>query len=244
MIFAVLTFWVLAIIFTSFGLQHLWAGTTKSRLVVFLLAPGLVVHEMSHVLACLLTGATVKEASLFEAGAAGKVSHTKPAIPVVGQALISLAPLIGCGACLWLATMGFLRPVSAHFTLQTQSPAQLLRADAFAEYLVDVLRQTWQALTSADFRDWRTYLFLYLAAVMVIHMSPSRRDLRNGIASLIALGVVLFVLGQVSPGLMMAPVLAAWPLLTLCLALALFVLGGSLLVMGAVRLVRLMLRPG
>jgi len=244
MIFAALTFWLLAITFTSFGVQHLWAGATKSRLVTLLLAPGLIVHEMSHVLACLLTGATVKEASLFGGGAAGRVTHTKPAVPIVGQALISLAPLIGCGASLWLSAVGVLRPASRHFALRTQLPAELLKPDAFAEYLVAVLRETFNAVTSADFGDWRTYLFLYLATVLVIHMSPSRRDLRSGVASLIAVGLLLFALGQIEPAWLMAPVRSAWPFLTLCLALVLFVLLMSLLVIGLIRLTRLMLRPG
>ena len=98
MLVGALTVWVVVIVLTSFGIQRLWAPAAGSRLFTVLMAPGVIVHEVSHVVACLLSGATVKEVSLSNAGIAGKVVHTRPIIPVVGQALISLAPLVGCGA--------------------------------------------------------------------------------------------------------------------------------------------------
>ena len=153
MVFAALVAWLLAVVFTSYGLQHLWAPARGNRFLALLLAPGLVVHEMSHVLACLLTGATVNHVSLFERGTAGKVTHTRPAVPLVGQALISLAPLVGCGAALWFLARGLLRPIGQQFAPQPMLPGQLVRLDVFAKYVVDVIRQTFDAVLSAEITE-------------------------------------------------------------------------------------------
>lgn len=244
MIFVALLLWLLIILSCSIGTQHLWASTTKSRVLVVVLAPGLLVHEMSHVLACLVMGATVKEASLSNAGASGKVVHTKPVIPVLGQAVISLAPMLGCGACLLLVTAGVLQPAGDQFAPDYQLPQELLRPDACAHYLVEVVKDMWEAITGADYRDWRTYLFLYLAAVLVIHLSPSKRDWGTGFLSIIALCGLVFVAGQVWPEATARPVREAWPFLTLCLGLSLSILVLSLVVIGIVRLIRLLIHPG
>ena len=181
MIFLALLVWLLIILGASVGTQALWASASRSRVIAIVLVPGLIVHEMSHILACLLTGATVKEASLIDAGREGRVTHTKPAIPVLGQALISLAPMIGCGACLWLVTVGFLQPVSDQFALGHELPKELLKPEVCAKYLVDILTEMWAAVANADYRNWRTYLFIYLAVTLVIYLSPSRRDWASGL---------------------------------------------------------------
>lgn len=243
--FVALLAWLIVIVAASMGTLHLWTSASKSRIVVILLAPGIIAHEMCHVLACLVTGSTVKEVGLTDAGAAGKVVHTPPAIPVLGQALIALAPIVGCGAGLWLATIGLLAAVSGRFAIAAAVPDNLdfLRPDLFAKYLVDVLADTWRAFLRADYRDWRTYLYLFLAANLVSHMSPSKRDWRNGLLSIVTVCLVVFVVDQVWPGLAARPIYRAWPFLTLCLALALSVLVLTLLVIGVIRLIRLMLRP-
>ena len=73
----------------NYWLARIFAGT----LYRYLIAPGVVVHEYSHALACLLVGARIKEVRLFEA-AGGRVVHEEPRL-AFGLGLISVAPIFG-----------------------------------------------------------------------------------------------------------------------------------------------------
>jgi len=74
-------------------------------------------------------------------------------------------------------------------------------------------------------------------------MSPSRRDLRNGLLSLIVLGLAGFGLAQVKPDWLRAPAHDVWPFLTVALALSLLVLLMTLFAVGLVKFFRLLFRP-
>jgi hypothetical protein len=243
MLVLALFIWLLAIILCSFGVQHLWAPARRSRIVVLLMAPGVIIHEVSHVVACLLTGASVKDVSLSTGGVSGRVEHTRPLIPVLGQALISLAPVAGCGFCLWLATTDVLRPAAEHFGRISRLPSDASQPADLARYFVSVLQETGRAAMKADFTRWQTYVLLYLSILMAVHLSPSRRDLRNGLLSLVVLGLAGFGVAQMKPNWFYEPVKGAWPFLTLSLALSLLVLLLTLFWIGMVQLLRLMIRP-
>ena len=58
-----------------------------------ILFPGVIIHELSHLLGCLLTLTRVKSIKLFSKSG-GFVIHEKPRIPILGQFIISIAPLV------------------------------------------------------------------------------------------------------------------------------------------------------
>ncbi|WAM22777.1 MAG: hypothetical protein OI715_01375 (plasmid) [Candidatus Methanoperedens sp.] len=65
--------------------------------------PGTIVHECSHAAVALLMGAKIIYFSVVPSGdTLGRVEHTNPKIPVIGNFAISIAPLIGCPALLLL----------------------------------------------------------------------------------------------------------------------------------------------
>jgi hypothetical protein len=80
----------------SYAANYWLARVFAGKLYRYLIAPGVVVHEYSHALACLLVGARIKEVRLFEASG-GRVVHEEPKLPF-GQGLISTAPVIGAAA--------------------------------------------------------------------------------------------------------------------------------------------------
>lgn len=80
----------------NYCLARIFIGQTYR----YLIAPGVVVHEYSHALACVLTGARIKEVRLFEA-AGGRVVHGEPRLPFA-QGLISVAPIFGAGLVIYL----------------------------------------------------------------------------------------------------------------------------------------------
>jgi hypothetical protein len=62
-------------------------------IVRFFYCIGAIIHETSHAFFVILTGAKVTEFSVFSSQP--HVTHTKSKLPLLGEALISLAPIIG-----------------------------------------------------------------------------------------------------------------------------------------------------
>ncbi|HEY8108583.1 MAG TPA: M50 family metallopeptidase [Patescibacteria group bacterium] len=66
----------------------------------YLIAPGVIVHEYSHALACILTGARIRKVRVFkETG--GEVVHEPARLPF-GEGLISVAPILGAAIAVYL----------------------------------------------------------------------------------------------------------------------------------------------
>jgi hypothetical protein len=85
------------LILLCFLLSHLIAralARSARRFLVLrvILLPGIVLHELSHVLACLVTFTPIKQVSFWTAQG-GHVIHNKPRWPLLTQPIISLAPL-------------------------------------------------------------------------------------------------------------------------------------------------------
>ena len=83
----------LAVMGLSRLIDHLWARVLRHPWLYFLLsAPGVVIHECSHIIGCLITGAKIKKVVLLSKEG-GMVSYAQPALPVIGNVIISTAPL-------------------------------------------------------------------------------------------------------------------------------------------------------
>ena len=63
------------------------------KLTHYLYYIGAFVHESSHALACIITGAKIQEYKVFTSQP--HVTHSKSRIPILGSFLISIAPLFG-----------------------------------------------------------------------------------------------------------------------------------------------------
>ncbi len=63
------------------------------RLIRWLYFLGASIHEISHAIACIFTGAKIIEIKIFSSQP--RVTHMKSKIPILGQMLISLAPIFG-----------------------------------------------------------------------------------------------------------------------------------------------------
>ena len=55
--------------------------------------PGIVIHETSHMLGCIITGAKIVDVSFFSVKG-GFVKHTRSALGYIGEAIISVMPII------------------------------------------------------------------------------------------------------------------------------------------------------
>ncbi len=116
MIYLAWTIWVLLLFFISFATNRIWHNLVRSRNFNFFVLPGILVHQLSVALASVITGATVTHISI-RGESQEYVTHTRSKIPVVGQALIGLAPLFGCSLALWGAMELLSHPINIGFSL-------------------------------------------------------------------------------------------------------------------------------
>lgn len=86
-------------IFLSFAviyiLREIFLKVTIRRPFIYygFLFPGIILHELSHLVICLVTLTKVRDIKLFSKSG-GFVEHEKSKIPFIGNFLISIAPLL------------------------------------------------------------------------------------------------------------------------------------------------------
>lgn len=83
-------------------LDQIWANVLRlPGLYLVFAAPGIVIQECAHILGCILSGAKITEIVLISKSGE-RVSYTGSKIPVLGNVIISTAPLF----CLPLVLAG------------------------------------------------------------------------------------------------------------------------------------------
>jgi hypothetical protein len=169
---------------------------------LLLMWPGVVVHELSHVVGCLVTGTRIREVHLFAPRDEGRgrmvlgfVTHDR-ASNAFATSVIGGAPFFGGAAALWGLT-AFMMPAIGRASAFAPVVARAATASAVGETLVTAGRRYVEFVLAAghglDWRAWQTYLFLYLAFSVAAHVAPSRPDLKNAAAGAFAATVLLAV---------------------------------------------------
>jgi len=139
------------------------------------LFPGTVIHECSHLLACWVSLVPVIEFRPFSLDPnrpPGWVRHQRT--DPIRSNLIGLAPFVG-GSLALLVAIRVAFPTYAADWLQRPSasvPGDLPSLVGHAGQLV------WGLMLHADYLDWRTWLFLYLAFSIGLQIAPSPADLQ------------------------------------------------------------------
>jgi len=183
----------IAVMVISLLLDHLWAQVLPVRFLYYLLrCPGVVVHECSHILGCILTGASIKKVVFFSQDG-GSVTYTKPKIPVIGDVIISTAPLFVIPLVLFALTWCFARFLDCTFPL---FPSSIVSIDSAYSLLLAIAGLFPANLIPAFHPAF--LLWLYLTLSLVLSVAPSMPDLRNailGIAAIAVIGIVILSSG-------------------------------------------------
>ncbi|MBD3262689.1 MAG: hypothetical protein GF334_13650 [Candidatus Altiarchaeales archaeon] len=174
----------------------------KSRWFVFLMAPGTILHELSHLLLVVVSGARLHRVFFFKpnphTGTLGFVqySHPKDKLTFIRDLLISIAPFFGCGLFLFAVNVflgGRLLEVSASLSLnQSQDvlDAFLKLSKAFIEPLIDL-----------DLSRLDSLLVFYMQFVFAFGSASSSADFENTIKSALKHPLSLFMCGVLFSGL-------------------------------------------
>lgn len=123
---------------------------------------GAFIHESSHALLCLLTGAKILE---FQA-LSGKphVTYAKPKLAIISNPLISFAPIAGGLLFLWLINKFLL---AGYFVI----PELLVWQNIFSDTL--------KLLAQLDITAWQSWVMILLCLNVGAMIGPSARDLKN-----------------------------------------------------------------
>ncbi len=134
---------------------------------------GAFVHEMSHAVVCLLTGAKIKQIAIF--CEQPQVVHQKSKIPFLGELLISAAPI--AGGLLFLFLMN--RYVLGNYFV--------LPAIANVNDWRSILMEPLAIVSQINLLQWQSWVMILLFFNVGAMIGPSLRDLRNVWPALIVL---------------------------------------------------------
>ncbi len=179
--------WLVLVFGLSLVLNNLWSKIFFGMRYRLFIAPGIIIHEFSHAIACFLTGAKVQKINLFSSQG-GYVKHGSPKIPIIGKIFISFAPVLGGIGALWLLAWFF----NLEFVLDRVNFYQ-----PFAHGLGVALHEV-PGFIQNNWLNWQFWLFLYLVISIIICLVPSKQDFKNAFVSLLIvfiLGIVLYYLG-------------------------------------------------
>jgi len=157
-------------------------------LFYLLILPGTVVHELSHVLACLMTGVHVRDVRLFSPQANGVVGWvTHDTADPLRRGFIALAPFLGGSVAIY-ALIRFVLPPTEVDPLTSQPVDLALGFKAAAATIVGIVR-------SSNLHEPKTWFGLYLLFSLGYAVAPSRQDLHHLVAGgLMVIGLIMSVI--------------------------------------------------
>lgn len=161
-------------------------GMLGRKWYLALMWPGVIVHELSHFMGCLITFTRVREVKLFAPSneTLGYVSHDTTKNPI-SNIVISSAPLFGVSAIM-LCIVWVLLPDS--FSILKNFP--LTSSLTLKEFFLFI----GNFFQSINFSEWQTYLALFLLLTLSSHAAPSSIDLKHTAYGILGLFVLLFLL--------------------------------------------------
>ncbi len=188
MIVLVCAVWLVLVIVLSNIITRLMTLATSGFLFRLLIFPGVLVHELSHYLMCKLTGARVIELKLFERQKVGPqtiygghVTHGPSKLPLLGDPLISFAPVFGCLGMMALLTWAAGIPLEFR-----QNPAEKAEPlSAPVGNLMSILQGVVYAVGHLPGQivkhagEWTFWGYLYLIVSLSIALAPSKQDFAN-----------------------------------------------------------------
>jgi uncharacterized membrane protein (DUF485 family) len=163
--------WMIVLIALSFFTDWLLARIFPNRTHRIFVGLGVIIHELSHWFACVVTRTHVFEVSFFDE-TGGHVKHAVRG-PVL-MSFIAMFPLIGCSLFMmflaWVFGMGGVRFVDGSINLNDPGSSVMSIVSAAGMTL-------WNNFATLGVGTLLFVLFMYLDWSVVACLAPSRPDL-------------------------------------------------------------------
>lgn len=165
-------------------------GSFVYKIIVW---PGVVVHELSHLIGALITLTPVHGFSVLPEESddgefiLGKVTHDATDNPFK-QIIISTLPFFGGAIAIWILAYYLISGFHA------SAPVISVSTTGAAKYAVDWIMFAKYFVASINLSLWQSWLFLYLAIAISAHLAPSNHDLFyafGGLLEIIIVGAII-----------------------------------------------------
>lgn len=177
--------WLIILLIFGFVLDNLWKKIFSGNIYRLFLAPGIIIHELSHALVGRMVGAKIEEINFFSKQGGFVKYRSSDFVRPLSEMFINFAPVLGgIGALLFFSWILDLQMI-------------LWLAD-FQQPFFQGLRVVIQKIPSFVFENWlkwQFWLFVYLAISIIICLIPSKVDIKNALGGIL----VIFILGLIFP---------------------------------------------
>lgn len=180
--------WLALVIFLSNLITRLMTSATSGFLFRLTIFPGVLVHELSHYFMCKLTGARVVELKLFEKQQVGHqtvyggyVTHGPSKLPLVGDPLISFAPVFGCLGVMAMLTWAAGDPLEFHNNPTENRELEIAPVENLKAIVLGVMYVVghFPGQVVEHAKEWTFWAYLYLIVSLAIALAPSKQDFAN-----------------------------------------------------------------
>jgi|GEM_PF-726286 hypothetical protein len=176
---------------------------------------GTTIHEISHLILCMLFGHKIVEARLFSpdmaTGELGHISHSynpRNVYQSVGNLFIGIAPIM-LGPALIIGMLSFFDGGLDFISSSSMPSPHISPAAASMTYWADFLRSLshWYAqaiyplLSKGNLTNARFYIYLLITIGIAGHLSPSLSDIEGAFIGLVYLFLVLISINALVPDL-------------------------------------------
>jgi len=172
--------WFIILIFLSFLSEKVWSRVFPGLKYRYFVALGVIIHELSHAIACLFMLAPIGKISFFSRQG-GYVQHGRSRFGALGEAVISLAPVFG----ITLTLLGLIYWFGFSLEIKTIDFSGSVSAS-----LLSLFKSAW-FLIKANALNWQFWLFVYLVVSLVAALAPSKKDFQNAFWGLL----IMFLFG-------------------------------------------------
>jgi hypothetical protein len=228
----------LLVILISVGLDRLYARIAPFRLLYYALRfPGVVLHEIAHVMGCVVSRAEIKKIILFSENG-GSVTYVKPKIPLLGTVIISTAPLFVLP--LTLAGLTWIFGTYLGCYVPPVFPSGEGTVAGFYG-MIHEITLIFSTNLLYRFNGW-FLVYLYLTGSIILSLAPSGQDFLNAAVGIVLMFTLcLFVIWAGFPGpvavigMVIAPMKTAFSIGLMYEVIAAFVSVPFILIHGIMR---------
>ncbi len=155
---------IIAILISACGYISNWLNWKylNYRLTRYLYYIGALVHESSHALLCLATGAKIEKMEVFSTQP--HVIYRKSKLPILGDLFISFAPIIGGIIFIFIVN---------HFLLGDYFVVPIIAT--WQDFLLEPLR----LIIQANPIHWQSWVMIALFINVGAMLGPSLQDMKN-----------------------------------------------------------------